>query len=522
MLNKFLLSFILCVITWFVILVGINCGFYINFLSFGGFNWLINLNFDIISIGVNLMLLICFLYAYYYTGHYFGYSHEGYGLLNIIILFVSVMAVLVCTGDYLSTLVLWEYLGVVSFFLILFYSNYLSLRSSVITLVSSRFGDVCMFLIIGLSYYMTSNSVMCMILLFFVVFTKSAGFPFISWLLEAMRAPTPVSSLVHSSTLVAAGVWFSMRYDYILFFNNYLYFCVLLVLTIIITGVSSFFFLDLKKIIALSTCNNISWCLLYLLYGDLLLSLFQLLSHGVSKCLLFMLVGDTMSGSSGSQASNCIYSPVFYGNWNIFSSWLVIIGLAGVPFIGVFFTKHFLLSQFINIVNVSVSCIIMFCVFLSYFYSFRLCAILYNFKCSCSFGVLFFFNSGLMVFFWLFLNFYLFFTLDEAVHSLVFISGLLIVFQLVSILSALYYYDKDFLSTWSSSLFGCDNLVELCYEKFYSLMFTLSMFIFRWDNLVINLFSGIGYGSTVNTIEWVIINLSIISVFTLFSYLIFF
>lgn len=47
---------------------------------------------------------------------------------------------------------------------------------------------------------------------FLVIASKSASYPFMSWLLEAMRAPTPVRSLVHSSTLVAAGVWFMLRY----------------------------------------------------------------------------------------------------------------------------------------------------------------------------------------------------------------------------------------------------------------------------------------------------------------------
>lgn len=45
-----------------------------------------------------------------------------------------------------------------------------------------------------------------------VIITKRACYPLVSWLAEAMRAPTPVSSLVHSSTLVAAGVWFVVRY----------------------------------------------------------------------------------------------------------------------------------------------------------------------------------------------------------------------------------------------------------------------------------------------------------------------
>ena len=152
------------------------------------------------------MLGLCFYYVLEYTHHYFGGGVAGFDLNKIIVVFVGVMASLVVTGDFLTTLVFWEYLGVVRYFLILFYLSYLRLRSSVITLVSSRFGDVCLFLLIGLCWWGSANEVILCTLFFFVVFTKSARFPFISWLLEAMRAPTPVSSLVHSSTLVAAGV----------------------------------------------------------------------------------------------------------------------------------------------------------------------------------------------------------------------------------------------------------------------------------------------------------------------------
>nr|BAP10825.1 NADH dehydrogenase subunit 5 [Taenia sp. MPM<JPN>:20922] len=520
MFTLFGVSLCMCLFTWFCFLCCVSLCVKFNFLSLGGYNWIVNFDFDYVTFGVVLMLVICFSYVYHYTRHYFMGDLAGFELNKIIVLFVAVMGVLVSTGDFLTTLIFWEYLGVVSFFLILFYDNFLSLRSSIITLVSSRFGDVCLFFLIGLSCFLYGSYLFYLVIFFMIIFTKSASFPFISWLLEAMRAPTPVSSLVHSSTLVAAGVWFAMRYDYIQFFNESIYFSVLLILTVFITAVSSLFFMDLKKIIALSTCNNIAWCVLYLIYGDLALSLFQLISHGVSKCILFMLIGDIMSGSGGSQSSNCVYNTNLYGNWNLFSSILVIIGLAGVPFIGVFFTKHFLLSMFVNVVNIVVCFLVFLCMFMSYLYSFRLCVILFNVKSSINSGVLFFFNSGLMASFWLFVNFYVFFMLDEVVYLNSSISFSLVIFQLLSIILACMFYDSVSVSGWSSSLFGCDNLVELCYLKFYYILNGVSLFFFRWDKLMIELFTGIGYHNVGNLYIWITLNLLMIGGFGLIIYLV--
>nr|UFQ88364.1 NADH dehydrogenase subunit 5 [Caulobothrium sp. LRP 10376] len=471
-----------------------GAGYYVSIadLSLNGMFWYPLLQFDSVSLGVLVMLSICFGYAFFYTGHYFSGDVAGIELNKIIVTFVLVMASLICTGDFLSTLIFWEYLGVVSFFLILFYCNYLSLRASVVTLVSSRFGDVCLFFLIAICAYNSYYLIAAGLIFFFIIFTKSAGFPFISWLLEAMRAPTPVSSLVHSSTLVAAGVWFSMRYDIFIYFNDSWVFSLLLLLTIFITGVCCFFFLDLKKIVALSTCNNISWCLVYLLFGDVVLSLFQLVSHGVSKCLLFMLVGDVMSGSGGSQAGNCVYSPALYGNWGIFGLFSVILGLSGAPFIGVYFTKHFLLSTFSSSMNLVLFSFLLLCVFLSYFYSFRLCRVLVNLNTSVSSGVLFAFGSGIMVYFWLFINYFIGCYLDEA-NSVSMISSLsLIAFQLVSCATAYLFYNSVVVSSWSSSLFGCDNLVEASFSGYNWINNTASLFFYRWDNQSLSLFNGQG------------------------------
>nr|AWW04162.1 NADH dehydrogenase subunit 5 [Echinococcus granulosus sensu lato genotype G7]AWW04174.1 NADH dehydrogenase subunit 5 [Echinococcus granulosus sensu lato genotype G7]AWW04186.1 NADH dehydrogenase subunit 5 [Echinococcus granulosus sensu lato genotype G7]AWW04198.1 NADH dehydrogenase subunit 5 [Echinococcus granulosus sensu lato genotype G7]AWW04210.1 NADH dehydrogenase subunit 5 [Echinococcus granulosus sensu lato genotype G7] len=509
----------LCLLLYFLLISSVSFLVSLSFLSLMGCYWLINFDFDEVTFGVVVMLLICFFYAYYYTGHYFGGSYIGFMLLKLIVLFVSVMGVLVCTGDYLCTLIFWEYLGVVSFFLILFYDSFLSLRSSIITLVSSRFGDLCLFVLIGLSCYIYGGVIPWFVCFFFIIFSKSAGYPFISWLLEAMRAPTPVSSLVHSSTLVAAGVWFVMRYDYLLHFSwSVIIFSTMLLLTVFVTGVSSLFFLDLKKIVALSTCNNISWCVLYLIFGDVALSLFQLISHGVSKCILFMLVGDVMTGSGGSQASNCVYSSVMYGSWNLFGLFAVILGLSGVPFIGVFFTKHFLISTFLGVaVNVIVSLAVGVCVFLSYLYSFRLCSILCSVKSSLSSGVLFCFGSGLMVYCWLFVNFYVFFLIDEVSYLSVVCSVSLVFVQFLALWISVMFCESMMFSWWSSSLFGCDNLVEWFYEIFYNILFVVNFFFVRWDYLMVVLFHGVGrFGSMIY--GWIMLNIFLFSMLGLLSY----
>lgn len=186
-----------------------------------------------------------------------------------------------------------------------------------------------------------------------------------------MRAPTPVSSLVHSSTLVAAGVWFLVRYDS--FFRGMV--CGLLagfsLLTIFITGLCACFFMDLKKIVALSTCNNISWCLLFYVCGDFGLCLLQLLTHGVCKCYLFMLIGDLMSSSSGSQSSVGVYRGRYSGIYGVVGQTVLILSLCGLPFLGVFFRKHAFFSRLLYIYGGGFLILLLSCFFISYIYSIR-------------------------------------------------------------------------------------------------------------------------------------------------------
>nr|YP_008994165.1 NADH dehydrogenase subunit 5 [Metagonimus yokogawai]AGN12767.1 NADH dehydrogenase subunit 5 [Metagonimus yokogawai] len=349
-------------------------------LSFLGF-LLRDVSLDLLLEDVSLvclsMLFFCGSVALFYCFHYMGGSGDSCSLFCLMVWFLLVMCGLVVSGSVIISLVLWEYLGLVSFLLILFYSNSSSLRAALITLFASRFGDAALFLLVmWVSSWFGHFSYLVGGLVLLVVLTKSACYPFISWLLEAMRAPTPVSSLVHSSTLVAAGVWFFFRYSFLFGDGTLCLMFVLSVSTIVISGVCALFFNDLKKLVALSTCNNISWCVVFFICGDLDLALLQLLTHGVCKCYPFMSVGDLMSLSGGSQSSVAVYFSRYGGVLGVYLQTILILSLCGLPFLGVFFSKHGLFGEIGYIFGWGYLCLVFLSFVLSYAYSIRLVLVL--------------------------------------------------------------------------------------------------------------------------------------------------
>nr|UXW64271.1 NADH dehydrogenase subunit 5 [Abia sp.] len=306
----------------------------------------------------------------------------------LMILFVLSMILLIISPNLISILLGWDGLGLISYCLVIYYQNLKSFNAGMITVVSNRLGDVALLMAIAwmLNFgswnfffyidFMNNNINMIYITLFvlFASFTKSAQIPFSSWLPAAMAAPTPVSSLVHSSTLVTAGVYLLIRFENL--FHNSMYkiwFLLISSLTMFMSGLSANFEFDLKKIIALSTLSQLGMMMSILFLGFKDLAFFHLLMHAFFKALLFMCAGILIHNMFDLQdirmmGSICLQMPLVSICFN-FSN----LSLCGFPFLSGFYSKDLILEMmFLLNFNLFIMFILIFSTLLTVSYTFRL------------------------------------------------------------------------------------------------------------------------------------------------------
>ena len=161
-----------------------------------------------------------------------------------------------------------------------------------------------------------------------------------------MAAPTPVSALVHSSTLVTAGVYLLIRfYPFLAGFQG---FCVGLLLiargTLLMAGLAANLETDLKKVIALSTLSQLGVIILSLGLGFPGLALFHLYTHALFKALLFLCAGAIIHNSLNRQdlrtmGDGCSQLPL-----TATCMCLANLALCGAPFIRGFYSKDLILE----------------------------------------------------------------------------------------------------------------------------------------------------------------------------------
>nr|YP_010946980.1 NADH dehydrogenase subunit 5 [Symplocodes ridleyi]WGO57737.1 NADH dehydrogenase subunit 5 [Symplocodes ridleyi] len=279
--------------------------------------------------------------------------------IYLILLFVMSMMLLIISPNIISILLGWDGLGLVSYCLVIYYQNVSSYNAGMLTALSNRVGDVALLLAIAWMlnfgswnyiYYLSSMK-MCLemeiisILVVLAAMTSSAQIPFSSWLPAAMAAPTPVSALVHSSTLVTAGVFLLIRFSEA-FSSNVMSFLLLVSgLTMFMAGLGANFEYDLKSIIALSTLSQLGLMISILSLGFSNLAFFHLLTHALFKALLFMCAGVIIHSVKESQDIR------FMGNLSfqmpLTCSCLMVsnFALCGMPFLAGFYSKDLILEM---------------------------------------------------------------------------------------------------------------------------------------------------------------------------------
>lgn len=156
-----------------------------------------------------------------------------------------------------------------------------------------------------------------------------------------MAAPTPVSSLVHSSTLVTAGVYLLYRsYDGLLLGRSVLgMLSYISLVTLIIAGRAALVEVDLKKIVALSTLRQLRMMMLSLSIGLPSVAFFHLVSHAMFKALLFLCVGLVIHENKRFQDVRFLGHGWVRYPVSISCLVVAIVSLCGVPFISGFYSK---------------------------------------------------------------------------------------------------------------------------------------------------------------------------------------
>ncbi len=283
----------------------------------------------------------------------FSFSYiRGVRVVNFIMLYLSFIVRilwLILNNRFYWIIFGWDGLGVVSFLLIVFYINYERVNNGLFTVFQNRIGDLFFVIfILGRFSIVLWRALVLKWGLLFLVFgacVKRAQFPFNSWLLAAIRAPTPISSLVHSSTLVVAGVFILLQFSYCLL-DILIYLKYIRIFSLFLRRFGLMNESDIKKLIAYSTINHVSLIIYLISFKLFKVAYFHLNIHAIFKSLIFMCFGFVILSSFHGQDKrlislrrlNPVIKIIYY-----FSC----LCLAGLPFLSGFFSKDLIIEKVI-------------------------------------------------------------------------------------------------------------------------------------------------------------------------------
>ena len=330
---------------------------------------------------VSLITSVVLIFSY----SYIGVNYSAFIFLMLLNLFVLSMILVITIKSLFIVILGWDGLGVISFFLILFYQSPYRIFSAWFTILINRLGDRFLILSIVLmwftdsmgsvfNYYNSIGEIKLVVLLILGLITKRALFPFSPWLPIAISAPTPISRLVHSSTLVTAGLYLIIRLEpvYMRFGGFSEVMMWIRVFTRLYAGMRALVESDLKKLVALSTLRHLGFIGISFFRGYTVLAYFHLLAHALFKSLLFMGVGDWISLGHHYQDSRALRSGLKLTPLSSVIITRSLMRLIGLPFMVGFYSKDMVLESLLySNTSILILIIVYTNVFLTYCYTIR-------------------------------------------------------------------------------------------------------------------------------------------------------
>jgi NADH:ubiquinone oxidoreductase subunit 5 (subunit L)/multisubunit Na+/H+ antiporter MnhA subunit len=270
---------------------------------------------------------------------------------TIMALFIARIILIVLSPNATSIMLGWDGLGISSILLVIHYQNQIRLASGIITVLRNRIGDLAIIWIIAstkeIVWTNCQRASWSKLLILTAAITKRAQVPFSAWLPAAIAAPTPTSALVHSSTLVTAGIWLINQFNTVLKMEIVKKALILTaVLTTILAGVTAKKEKDIKKIVAISTLSQLGMIIILTSIGIKTVALLHINTHALFKALLFMSVGSAIRKTEGSQKEKRLSSQESKTSSTAIKT--ALITLMRIPITSRFFSKDLMIELIIS------------------------------------------------------------------------------------------------------------------------------------------------------------------------------
>jgi NADH-quinone oxidoreductase subunit L len=344
-----------------------------------------------------VVTVISFLVQVYSVGYMAG--DPGFSrYFAFMSLFAWAMMSLTLASAMLQLYIFWELVGLSSYLLIGFwYDKFSATEAGKKAFVMTRLGDVAFFiglllvlmhlgnlniLDINASHIQTQMSAglitLSAVLIFGGIVGKSAQFPLLTWLPDAMEGPTPVSALLHSATMVAAGVYlFARLFPYLsLSSTAMLIFLAIGTISMLMASTMAMVSRDIKQVWAYSTISQLGFMIMGLAAGSYFAGVYHLTTHAGFKALLFLCSGVFIHAYE----SNDIFEISDRGGRRLKTPTICIIiaaaALAGLPPLSGFFSKELILAALADLNNPIWLVAGLLGAFLTAYYTFRLIFIL--------------------------------------------------------------------------------------------------------------------------------------------------